>query len=650
MKGSDSEEESGPFPLGIRTLKPLRLASRNTPVRWTLKPREGCKMITVTVKAPRCRLMALITIAAFAATTSPLQAAYSAQDKPAAAVIMGNWEGTLAVGPTKLRLVLKVAEATGSEIKATVDSVDQANGNNLQVDVITFSGGALHFEMKKLLIIYDGAINKEGSEIEGTFVQAGNSLPLIFRKQGIARSITIVRRGKVELKSCDDPTLTSDALCGKYEAYEDRQTRTGRKIALNLILLPALSAKPATEPLFYLAGGPGGAATSYAAEKFMTRLRRNHDVVLVDQRGTGGSNPLNCAQVGSREDMRGYFGEVFPAERIRACRAELEKVANLEQYTSSIAMDDLDEVRGALGYDRINLYGGSYGSTTSLVYLRQHPEHVRAVAIFGVAPPSAKIPLSFARGVQEATDRLFADCAADAACHSTYPDVAREFQSILTQFDKGPLEVMATNVYTRETQKVTVTRDAFVDSIRQLLYVPDAMAALPALIHVGAQGNLGPLIGTAFQVIVQIDARISRGMQFSVMCAEDVPFITPDEVKATSANSFYGDARVRPMVKACAEWPHAKVPAAFLEPVKGDAPVLLVAGELDPVTPPWLAEIVAQTLPRSRLIKIHNGTHTSYECVENLIADFIDNGTTQGLDTSCVEKIQRPPFMILKGQ
>jgi pimeloyl-ACP methyl ester carboxylesterase len=193
-----------------------------------------------------------------------------------------------------------------------------------------------------------------------------------------------------------------------------------------------------------------------------------------------------------------------------------------------------------------------------------------------------------------------------------------------------------------------VVRDAFVDAVRHLLYVPNAAAALPALIHLAANGNPGALVGTAFQVIAQIDSRIARGMQLSVICSEDTPFITDEEVKSTSANSFYGDARVRPTIKACSEWPKAKVAASFLDPVRSDLPVLLVSGALDPVTPPWLAETVAKTLSRSRLVVIPNATHNSYECVENLVANFIDKGTAEGLDASCVDKIQRPPFTILK--
>ena len=572
-------------------------------------------------------------------------AGYALQSKDAQ--VSGTWESTLSIAGQKLRLNLKVTPGPEG-LKATLDSIDQPNGNNLQVDSITFQNNVLHFEIKKLYIVYEGTLNKEGSEIAGVFTQADTLLPLIFRREGALRTTAVVQRGRVQLKSCNDPSLTSDALCTKYEVFENRATRTGRRIPLNIILLPATNPKPAPDPVFYLAGGPGAGATGYGTETFMAGLRRNRDVVLVDQRGTGQSNPLNCPIASGREDMSAYFAEALPVERIRACRVELEKIADLKLYTTSIAMDDMDEVRDALGYDRINVYGGSYGSTTSLVYLRQHGDHVRTVAVFGVAPPSAKIPLSFSKGVQDSMKRLFADCAADTACKTAYPEIEGEFKKVVALFENGPVEVNATNVYTGTKQKLMVTRDAFVDGIRQLLYVPAAAAALPALIHMGAGGDLGPLVGTAFQVVSQIDSRIARGMQFSVICAEDTPFITDEEIKTTSAGSFYGDARVRPTIKACAEWPQAKVPASFLEPVKSDKPVLLVSGALDPVTPPWLAQSVAQSLTHSKVVLIPNGTHSSYECVENLVADFIDKGTTDGLDASCVEKITRPPFTILK--
>jgi pimeloyl-ACP methyl ester carboxylesterase len=454
----------------------------------------------------------------------------------------------------------------------------------------------------------------------------------------------------VQLRPCGNPALTNDALCGKYDVFEDRTAKSGRKISLNIVLLPAAAAKPQPDPIFYLAGGPGAGATSYAPAQFMQRLRRDRDVVLVDQRGTGASNPLNCDVFGGPKDMQPYFADPFPVEKLRACRVELEQVANLKLYTTSLAMDDLDDLRAALGYDRVNIYGGSYGSLAALVYLRQHGDRVRTVTGFGVAPPDAKVPLSFARGVQHAMDRLFIDCAADSKCKTAFPELRSEFEAVLAKFDKRPLEVSTYNVFTSQPQTITLGRAAFVDSVRMLLYAPTTTSALPLLIHLAAAGNPGPLLANAFQVMAQIDKQLARGMQLSVLCAEDIPFITETDITRESAGSFYGDIRVRATMKACAEWPRANVPASFLDPIKSDVPVLLVSGELDAVTPPSIAEATVRNFLNGRQLKVTNASHFSYECVENVIATFIEKGTTQGLDTSCLEQIRRPPFNLLPTQ
>lgn len=564
--------------------------------------------------------------------------------------IEGNWDAVLSVAGNNLRLVLKISRGPDGALKASVDSLDQPGAMDLPVDTITFKDGALHFEMPRLFAVYDGTLSSDAAEIVGTWKQAGNRFTLIFRKPGQPQSTVPVQRGRAQFKPCNNPALTRDTLCGKYEVFEDRGAKNGRKIALNMILLPALSAKPAPDAIFYLVGGPGGAATASATAGFMTRLRRERDVVLVDQRGTGESNPLNCNFHGDKTHMQGYFDDPFDVTKVRACREQLEKVANLKLYVTSIAMDDLDEVRAALGYDKINVYGGSYGSTTSLVYLRQHSDHVRTATVSSVAPPDAKLPLSFAKGVQNAFDRLLDDCAADSACGAAFPRLREEFDAVLKQFDKGPIEVTTTNVYTRQQEHVTLTREAFVEDLRLTLYVPQAMSSLPLLIHLAAQGNFGPFASTAFQIAAQIYGLLAQGMQLSVICGEDVPFITEDDIKRDSAGSFYGDMRVRQVLHACAEWPQAKVPASFLNPVKSNIPVLLISGEIDPVTPPWLAEGAARYLANSRHVVIRNATHTSYECTENLAADFIEKGSAEGLDTSCIEQIKRPPFNLPRSQ
>lgn len=561
--------------------------------------------------------------------------------------IEGNWLGILEAGANRLRLVLKLSVAADGQLKASIDSPDQ-NALGLTVDVVSFTEGMLRFEMKRLSAAYEGTISRDRLEILGTWRQGGNSLGLVFKRQDAVGRATSgsanVRRGRVELQPCGRDELPTDALCGQYEVFEDRASRTGRKVALNILLLPALAAKAAPDPLFYLAGGPGAGATSYAGAWFMTRLRQERDVVLVDQRGTGKSNPLQCNLYGDPKDMRGYFTDFYSEEALKACRSELERTANLALYTTPIAMDDLDEVRAALGYDRINLYGGSYGTTAALSYLRQYPKQVRAVAVFGVAPPDYKIPLPFAKGVQHAWERLVEDCAADAACHTAFPALRAEFDEILAKLDKAPVDVTAMNILTKQPQQLKLSRTAFTDIIRMMLYFPPTMSVLPLLIHQASMGNFAPLVGVAFQVITQIEGQIARGMQLSVVCAEDVPFITEQDVTRETAGTFYGETRLRAFIKACASWPKGTVARSFSAPVKATAPVLLVSGELDPVTPPWIAAAAARYLPNSRQVLIHYGSHYSYDCAENLVAEFIERGTTRGLDASCLEHIKRLPF------
>lgn len=595
-------------------------------------------------------IVALIIIGgSVSAWSQSANAANAGSQEPSTANnIEGEWQGVLSILGTNLRLVLRITRAGNGPLKARLDSLDQPGAMDLNVDSITLKGGGLHFEMTDILATYDGTLSRDGFEIVGVWNQTGNRFSLVLRKGGLALATAPVKRGRLELKPCNNPALTKEALCGKYDVFEDRNAKAGRRIALNMILLPSLSTKPAADATFYLVGGPGGAATDSATKGFMTRLRRERDVVLVDQRGTGESNPLNC-EFQSKADMQSYFGEPFAPEKVRACREKLEKVANLKLYTSELAMDDLDEIRAAFGYDKINVYGGSYGSTTSLVYLRQHPEHVRTVTVSGVAPPDAKIPLSFAKGVQHAMDRLLADCAADKACNAAFPKLQEEFVAVLKKFDNGPVDLTAKNVFTGEGQKISLTRDGFVEQLRLMLYVPNAMSALPFFIHLAAQGDFGPLANTGAQIAVQIIGQVSQGMQLSIICGEDAPFITEEEIKRASAGSFYGDSRVRRVLAACKEWPQAQVPKSFLDPIKGNVPVLLISGEVDPVTPPWLAEAAARHLPNSRQLIVRNGTHTSYDCTENLVADFIDKGSAAGLDTSCVDQIKRPPFHIPKS-
>ncbi|HEY0323907.1 MAG TPA: alpha/beta fold hydrolase [Pyrinomonadaceae bacterium] len=451
------------------------------------------------------------------------------------------------------------------------------------------------------------------------------------------------------LSPCRLPEFTSKAWCGRYEVFEDRVSEQGRKIALNIVILPALAEKHAPDPVFFFAGGPGQGAASiagYLGEGPMAKIREERDIVFVDQRGTGESNPLTCNLYNDDDDLRGYFEDMFPVKQVRACRERLEKVADLKQYTTSIAIEDLDDVRRALGYEKINLYGGSYGTTVALAYLRRYRGHVRSAILAGVAPTDLKLPLPFAKGAQYAIDHLFDDCAADRACRTAFPNLREEFRSVLNQLDKSPVSVEIINPYNKKSERVRLGRGVFAERLRMMLYDRNPASLVPLLIHQAYQGDFKPFILAALPQARGIYQSLSLGMYFSVTCSESVPFITEGDVRRETTDTFLGDYRVRVHQGACREWVRAAVPRDFTSAVKSDAAVLLLSGEVDPASPRWLGAEVARHLPNSLQVSIPYGGHGYFSaCISDVTAEFISKGSARSLNTSCLKAVRRPPFI-----
>lgn len=459
---------------------------------------------------------------------------------------------------------------------------------------------------------------------------------------------------KVQSKPCANAAGYPDARCGTLTVYENRAKKSGRQIALNIAVLPALNKDHAPDPVFILAGGPGGDIVGEymggPPNAFVTGIRAKRDIVLVDQRGTGGSHALPCDLFPTSAGVQGYFGDFAPLGIVRACRVELSKDADLTQYSTPIAMDDLDDVRAALGYDQINLHGGSYGTRAALVYMRQHPTHVRSVFLEGVVPPGAKHPLPRARGTQHALDRLFDDCAADKVCHQAYPDVRADLTKILADLEKQPAKIQALDPGTKKMETLELTRDGLAGRLDISLYSPATARVMPYLFHQGAQGNLTPLASFLAQNVFQLDTLIARGMWLSVICAEDVQWITDADVVKETAGTFMGPLRANQARAACKEWPLAKISADYLKPVDSIIPVLIVTGDADPATPPWLAEEAAKHLPNSRQVIVNFGAHgVPGPCADHLIENFFDAGSAKSLDASCLDAVRRPEFFILSS-
>jgi len=447
------------------------------------------------------------------------------------------------------------------------------------------------------------------------------------------------------LAPCTSAEAPADALCGQVEVWENRAASEGRRVALKIVVLPALSREPRADPLFVLAGGPGQAATEIAGAlaALLTRVQEERDVVLVDQRGTGGSSPLDCDLP---EDLDAQADPVGASlARLRECLAGYE--ADTRLYTTPIAMDDLDDVRSALGYDRINLWGGSYGTRAALVYMRRHPDRARSAVLDGVAPPDMKLPLSFAADGQRALDRLLEACEEDPDCRGTFPALGERITRLLERLEEQPAELSLEDPHTGAPEEVRIDRDTLASLLRNALYSPTVSSLLPLLLERADAGDYRGLAALA-SLAGEVPSNLSLGMMLSVLCTEDVALIAEPEAAAATARTFLKRAALDRFQESCSFWPRGELPPGYHDPVASEVPVLVLSGELDPATPPRWGAAVAEHLPNAHHVVVPAAGHgtSTLGCVPRLIGRFLDAGSAADLDASCVEEIRRSPFFL----
>ncbi len=465
---------------------------------------------------------------------------------------------------------------------------------------------------------------------------------ILFLASCSPRSLTAAPEPSITLEDC---ALTSpagvqmDARCGVLSVPEDRTNPNGRQIELHIAVIPAIKRNPEPDALFLLAGGPGQSAieTFPAMLGMMFSIHEDRDIVLVDQRGTGKSNPLRCLDL---EDES--LDDEEALAKLRSCPETLN--ADLRFYTTEIAMTDLDQVRSTLGYETINIYGASYGTRAALTYLRMFPEHVRTVTLDSVVDPEFVLFMDAARDGQSALEIFLARCEADEACKATFPDVRQEFNSILSRLEEAPAEITIPNPLTNKPLELTVTREMITNMVFNTLYVPELVATLPLSIHAAyADENYVPLISQALLV----NAGLYDGMFYAVACTEDAPLISANEAIKLSEGSVFGDRTVN-FMETCAAWPKGSVSPEFREPISSNVPVLIFSGEADPITPPWHAEKVAEGLTNELHLVFSGMGHGNLanRCSSNLFRKFIENASVGGLDTTCVDGIEPPPFFV----
>jgi pimeloyl-ACP methyl ester carboxylesterase len=448
--------------------------------------------------------------------------------------------------------------------------------------------------------------------------------------------------------ACRLPGVEHDALCGSVSRPLDPARPDGVHIDVHYAVLPALARNKHPDPVFFFAGGPGQSAIALAGpmSRLFARFTNRRDLVLIDQRGTGRSAPLVCDTPDPALPLRQLVDPAAMRARLARCRIALQALpqGDLRQYTTTIAMADADAVRQALGAEQINVVGGSYGTRAVLEYMRQFPQTVRRAVIDGVAPPDMVLPASIAVDAQAALDALIAACAADPACNRPYPALQEHWRRLRATL---PREVTVVHPVTGRPESLTLNADMAASLLRGPLYAPALASALPLAITQAAQGRFEALFGLAGALGGgRREMQLAEGMHFSVICAEDMPRLA--QAPARPAPDL-GDGFADIYREVCADWPRGEVPAAFYTIPPAPAPVLVLSGGLDPVTPPRHGERAAKALgPKARHVLVPNAGHglMAIGCMRDVLFRFVDaeaDAEALAVDTGCVESIPRPP-------
>lgn len=452
----------------------------------------------------------------------------------------------------------------------------------------------------------------------------------------------------IELKACHIDNHSQEVLCGIHTVFENRTTGEGRQIDIHFAVLPAIDETVEPDPIVVFAGGPGQSAIDMVAfvRSVFSEVNQRRDLVLIDQRGMGASHPLACdIDEDEISNLDVEAGERRIRELLDECRAGLD--ADVTLYTQDLANDDIHEILQGLGYARVNLYGGSWGTRSALFYAHQFPDHVRTVVLDGNLPLDNPAPAYAAADGERALRALFADCAADPACHQAFPDLADDFDTAMDLIGPEGVSVNSADPTTGVTQPLLLTQDSFGDALRSILYASSVSRILPLLIDQAAHGDYRTLQGVSSVFAAAADGSM-LGTSLTIFCSEELARAGTVDADPQAEQRLLRHGMLDFFENACRSWPAAPLPEIYNENVGAEMPALLLSGELDPITPPRWGEAMARALPNSlHLVATGTGHNVApVGCAPDLISQFIDQGNLDGIDGSCLGEIIRPSFFI----
>ncbi|KFA25869.1 alpha/beta hydrolase [Xanthomonas vasicola] len=440
-----------------------------------------------------------------------------------------------------------------------------------------------------------------------------------------------------------------EAQCATLRVPENPAAPSGRSIALKIAWLESeAGGGSAPDPVFFIAGGPGQSATEVGAivDMGLHEVRKQRDIFLVDQRGTGGSHPLECRDAAGKPLALDNISEAT-AEHLTAyaarCADGLRNDADPRYYTTSEAIGDLDAVRAALGVQSLNLIGASYGTRVAQHYAARYPQHTRTVVIDGVAPNDLVIGGEFARTFEDAIALQSAQCRQQPACAKRFPvDTATQLRQVVERLRQAPVTVDYSDPRTGALRHEQVTADTVAGLAFGFSYAPETASLLPLVLDEAAAGRYASLMALAQMSASGMSDQMNRLMQWSVLCSEDAGrYHAPDQKEATLLGNEVAEMFFAP----CKVWPSKPAPAAASAPFRSTLPVLLLSGQLDPVTPPRYAERVLQGLPNGRHVIAPGQGHGVFRlgCMPKVLSQFMQTADVKTLDTTCVASLNTVP-------
>ncbi len=454
---------------------------------------------------------------------------------------------------------------------------------------------------------------------------------------------------RLPLEICAVEGTEEPLLCGVFEVPENRDHPGEKTIPIKVVVIPAQQEPRSESAWIEHQGGPRysmvAGAPYYAEGGQLEWFRRHRDIVLVDPRGLHESGALYCDAL---YEIR-IFEPYYPADRVRQCREELEQEADLAQYSTLNAIEDYEDIRKWLGYEQWDVGGWSFGSRFMLTYIHRYPQAIRSASLSAPAILNFDRPLNYARFGQRALDLVIEDCQADPACNQRFPDIHGDLQIVLRNLEARPKRLEIIDPHTGQATERELIAGVFAEHLWIAMLYDQESRQLPFIIQQAAQDNFEPFI----QQFLPDEPPPAEpdGHYWSVVCPEETSRLTPEMVAEATANTFYGSYTADEYMAACEAWGLPIHPAHPMEPQTFDIPALVITGDQDPVTPPEYGKEIAGHFRDVLWINVPHMGHgpsgmQNARCLDDILGQFVDQGTPEGLDISCVETIRPPPFRL----